>query len=349
MTIALNLFIIIAVITDKTLRNFTNIQFASMSCADLLVGSIAMPSMLILTLYGHWPLGDNLCIVFILGDFIGGNISIVTLTIISHHRLRCIQRPYGMKKYTTFEMLLPALIIWPLVIAFWTLPTMMIIKNQKYRSMYNNLRYCYFIFSFEYVLLVDLIAYVVPICMLIYFQVSIYFALKSKKNLIKPIQQKNKLLTKLIANDNTGFGSTSSSAITQNLLNSNNLFNKRANNVEDDTSNSNNNNSFYYNNQPVAKNISQSFSEENSQVNDIVGELQEKRLVGYLERKGSEELIKMSTLPSKATAVRVNSVNQRTTNNKEKFVKALRFRLFKTQLNLINQQILLTNNYTKNK
>jgi hypothetical protein len=37
LTIALNLFIIIAVISDKTLRNFTNIQFASMSCADLLV------------------------------------------------------------------------------------------------------------------------------------------------------------------------------------------------------------------------------------------------------------------------------------------------------------------------
>lgn len=95
LTIALNLFIIIAVIVDKSLRNFTNIQFASMSCADLLVGSIAMPCMLISTLFEYWPLSENLCIVFILGDFIGGNISIITLTIISHHRLKCIREPYG--------------------------------------------------------------------------------------------------------------------------------------------------------------------------------------------------------------------------------------------------------------
>jgi hypothetical protein len=39
-TIALNLFIIIAVIFDKSMRNYTNIQFAFMSFADLLVGAI---------------------------------------------------------------------------------------------------------------------------------------------------------------------------------------------------------------------------------------------------------------------------------------------------------------------
>ena len=141
MTISLNLFIIIVVIQDKSLRNFTNIQFASMSCADLIVGLVAMPSMLVNTLYGYWPLGDNLCILFILGDFIGGNISIITLAIISYHRLQCIRHPYGMKKYTLFEMLFPALIVWPLVITFWTLPTIYIIKNQKYRSVYDNLKF----------------------------------------------------------------------------------------------------------------------------------------------------------------------------------------------------------------
>lgn len=39
-TIALNMFIIIVVIVDKSMRNYTNIQFAFMSCSDLLVGMI---------------------------------------------------------------------------------------------------------------------------------------------------------------------------------------------------------------------------------------------------------------------------------------------------------------------
>jgi hypothetical protein len=297
--------------------------------------------MLILSFYGFWPFGDNLCIVFILGDFIGGNISIITLTIISHHRLRCIRQPYGMKKCTTFEMLLPALIIWPVIITFWTLPTILIIKNQKYRSQYYNLRYCYFMFSFEYVLIVDLVAYCLPIFLLVYFQVSIYFALKTKKSLIKPIQQKNRLLTKLITHSQAV--SSNSNGFVTHLLplqqtneNKNNLILVSCDNI-----NKNNNCS---DKNLAQKKISNSYSENNSQTNEVLNSNNH-----FLERKGSGELFQVSMITKKAPAMRMNSNNQKNNNTKEKFVKALKFRLFKTQLNLINQQILLTNNYTKNK
>ena len=76
-TILLNLFILIIVIIDKSMRNYTNIQFASVSLADLLVGALAMPLMLIAQLYKYWPLSADWCIVWCIGDFIGGNVSII--------------------------------------------------------------------------------------------------------------------------------------------------------------------------------------------------------------------------------------------------------------------------------
>ncbi len=64
LTISFNIFIILTVLFDKSMRNYTNIQFASMSFADILIGSMAMPFLLVLTLYGHWPLSNEYCILW---------------------------------------------------------------------------------------------------------------------------------------------------------------------------------------------------------------------------------------------------------------------------------------------
>ncbi len=64
LTISFNIFIILTVLFDKSMRNYTNIQFASMSFADILIGSLAMPFLLVLTLFGHWPLSNEYCILW---------------------------------------------------------------------------------------------------------------------------------------------------------------------------------------------------------------------------------------------------------------------------------------------
>lgn len=194
-TVCLNLFIVFTVITDKSMRNYTNIQYASMSCGDILVGSIAMPLMLVSTLYDSWPFNENMCILFIIGDFVGGNISMLLLMIIAYHRLRCIRKPFGMINMSQIELFIPSLFIWPVVFLFWTIPTILIVKNSR-RKKYMNPRDCYFMFSFEYVLVADLMAYLIPIFALIFFQVSIYFALKKRKKFMNP-----KNFNKLIKND----------------------------------------------------------------------------------------------------------------------------------------------------
>lgn len=194
----LNLFIIVQVIIDKSMRNYTNIQFASMSCADSLVTTIAMPCMLLYCLYGYWPLSDNACIIFILGDFVGGNISIITLTVISYHRYKCIKRPFIVKKNTIFESLMPSFIIWPAVILFWTIPAIIIVQQNKKNNKYMNTNHCFYMHSFIYVLIVDIVAYVLPVVLLVFLQFSIYRLLKKKASSFNPILYS---LTQLAASD----------------------------------------------------------------------------------------------------------------------------------------------------
>ena len=184
LTIAFNLFIIITVVVNKQMQNFTNIQFAFMSCADMLVGTIAMPSLLVAIMYGRWPLGRHFCALWSIGDFVGGNLSIITLTIVSCHRLQCIKKPFASKKTNT-QALLPSLVAWPIVIVFWSVPILLInYKTNNYRFMNSN--DCFFMYSFEYVLFADLVGYVLPVVLLVYFQMSIYISLKNKRKLINP-------------------------------------------------------------------------------------------------------------------------------------------------------------------
>jgi hypothetical protein len=75
------------------------------------------------------------------------------------------------------------------VILFWSVPIVYVtVKLNNDSIEENNLTYahmnendCFFIYSFAYVLCVDLVAYVLPIALLIYFQVSIYAALLENK------------------------------------------------------------------------------------------------------------------------------------------------------------------------
>jgi hypothetical protein len=145
---------------------------------------VAMPLKLTShSLHGHWTYDSNVCILFIVGDFVGGNVSIITLTIISFYRLECIRKPY-LRKKSTLEMLLPVLILWPVVFSFWTLLAIYAVKYNNHHPANRN--DCYIIFSFETTLLVDLIAYICPVALLIYFQISIFFNLKKKNKFIRP-------------------------------------------------------------------------------------------------------------------------------------------------------------------
>jgi hypothetical protein len=287
LTIFFNLFIILVVCINKQMQNYTNIQFAFMSLADLLVGTIAMPSLLISILYDRWPFGSYMCALWALGDFIGGNISICTLTLVSYHRLKCIRQPFASNsshshshshsstlstthtnsstnkvspppslskpKHTKSssssssssssiccDALLPSCVIWPVIILFWSVPIVYVtiklnndsIKENTISYAHMNENDCFFIYSFAYVLCVDLIAYVLPIALLIYFQVSIYVALLENKKKFSVFYTSN-------SNSNKSSSNTSNNVILKRTTSSSSMTNITMRNKNDSSTNHN--------------------------------------------------------------------------------------------------------------
>lgn len=65
-----------------------------------------------------------------------------------------------------------------------------------------NFKECYFMYSVEYVVVVDLIAYALPLVSLIVFQFLIYFALKKKDRIVNPILDNLKQHQKMNSSNN---------------------------------------------------------------------------------------------------------------------------------------------------
>jgi hypothetical protein len=180
-TVFLNLFIIFAVCLNKSMRNFVNYQFTSIALSDLIVGSIAMPSLLVSTLYGYWPFSRSLCIIWTVCDLFGCNVSCLSLVMISSYRLKCIKKPFIRKsKHETKIQFILILIVWLVPFISWLTS---IISSENSQIISNQ---CNFIYKFYYVVTADILAYLVPAVTLIVIQISIYFALKKQENKILP-------------------------------------------------------------------------------------------------------------------------------------------------------------------
>ena len=184
LTITLNLFIFLSVLLYKNMKNYTNLQFASMSLADMLIGLIAMPCMMISTLYEYWPLSNDFCIAWCIGDFISGHVSFLCLCVISYHRLECIRDPVGIKKKPKTHSFLPIALIWSISVVFWTISIVFIRKNYSRSSYLIDYKECYYLYNLEFILVIDLIVYIIPICYIVILQLLIYVFLKNKDRLI---------------------------------------------------------------------------------------------------------------------------------------------------------------------
>ena len=56
-----NMLVIIAIVTEKALKNITNWFIASLAVSDLLLGLVIMPFSLANLLMGYWIFGDTWC------------------------------------------------------------------------------------------------------------------------------------------------------------------------------------------------------------------------------------------------------------------------------------------------
>ncbi|NXA33354.1 HRH1 protein, partial [Eudromia elegans] len=100
-TVVMNILVLYAVKTEKTLQTVGNIYIVSLSIADLVVGAAVMPLNIVYVVNGTWILGIPACLFWLSVDYVASTASIFSLFVLCVDRYRSVQQPLKYLKYRT--------------------------------------------------------------------------------------------------------------------------------------------------------------------------------------------------------------------------------------------------------
>lgn len=108
-----NMLVIIAIATEKSLKNITNWFIASLAVADLLLGLVIMPFSLANLLMGYWIFGDLWCELHSAIDVLLSTASINNICLISLDRYWSITHAVAyLKKRTPERSAVMIVLVW---------------------------------------------------------------------------------------------------------------------------------------------------------------------------------------------------------------------------------------------
>ena len=177
-----NGYIIHLVIFRIRKKTYSNVLFLFNAIADFTSGLISIPSMTLFTTIGYWPLGKVTCLIWVINDFAVTSISAFTLFTIAVHRYLQIIRPMKTKERMTTNKWLTIAFQWILIYAFWTISVIIISSSPDFVP-----EYCYFTYTFAYVLTADLVYYCFPVLGVFIVNSLIFYELLKKKGSQKKI------------------------------------------------------------------------------------------------------------------------------------------------------------------
>lgn len=104
-----NTCLVLVIMRQKEMRNVTNIFIANLSCSDILVCIVCLPSTLIYTLMDSWILGEALCKLSPFIQCMSVTVSILSMVLIALERHQLIIHPTGWKPVVGHSYLAVAL------------------------------------------------------------------------------------------------------------------------------------------------------------------------------------------------------------------------------------------------
>ncbi|CAD5113096.1 unnamed protein product [Dimorphilus gyrociliatus] len=177
-TVLANITVILCVIYDKKLRNASNVYVVSLAVADLIVGVFVMGGMNVFTIYGYWPLGNNLCTAWVALDFTCCTVSIFHLILVAYDRFLALNRPLQYKSLATIRRsTLMSVGSWIVGLIVW-LPPVITFRVLDLKKISTD---CYFVPDKKFVVSQAICVYYIPILAMIVFYTGSLRALYRQK------------------------------------------------------------------------------------------------------------------------------------------------------------------------
>lgn len=192
-TVIMNLLVLYAVKTEKSLHTVGNLYIVSLSVADLIVGATVMPLNLAYLLEDEWKLGRAICQFWLIMDYVASTASIFSLFILCWDRYRSVRQPLKYMKYRTQGKASA------MISAAWMLSLLWIIPILGWRSFTNvelkpgEAKQCDTDFRFVtwFKVITAVFNFYVPSFLMMWFYTHIYFAvrqhLRDRERIIHPI------------------------------------------------------------------------------------------------------------------------------------------------------------------
>ena len=185
-TVCLNSLVIYIILFSLKKRSFSNYLFLSSAIADLLIGLLPEPLLIVYIKsrfqYQTLKIADTCVYKLIMNNscmFL--NISLFNLLIITVHRYRQLRSAKVNDKLNNTRYLM-IICVWFISILFWTLMLIPIINRIQSSDLFYG---CFYVFSLDYVLLIELITLITPIVFIVLFNMLTFNTLKLKSKRIK--------------------------------------------------------------------------------------------------------------------------------------------------------------------
>ncbi|XP_022224921.2 alpha-2C adrenergic receptor isoform X2 [Drosophila obscura] len=172
-----NMLVIIAIATEKSLKNIQNWFIASLAVADFFLGLIIMPFSLANELMGYWIFGSWWCDIHSAMDVLLCTASIMNLCLISLDRYWSITKAVDYLKSRT-----PARAA-VMITAVWIMSALICIPpllGWKVKMPEGPLPKCMLSEDIGYVLYSALGSFYIPSCIMVFVYIRIYFAAKAR-------------------------------------------------------------------------------------------------------------------------------------------------------------------------
>ncbi|XP_024880655.1 alpha-2Da adrenergic receptor [Temnothorax curvispinosus] len=172
-----NMLVIIAIATEKALKNIQNWFIASLAVADFFLGLVIMPFSLANEIMGYWIFGYWWCDIHSAMDVLLCTASIMNLCLISLDRFWSITQAVDyLKKRTPARAALMIALVW-LLSALVCIPPLLGWKRPAPAEEYPK---CLLSEDIGYVLYSALGSFYIPSCIMVFVYIRIYFAAKAR-------------------------------------------------------------------------------------------------------------------------------------------------------------------------